>query len=322
LPLVCSARRAKANVNWFSNITNTTDAAIAATVTSMTGFYAEGTSIMLRIRKFVPVVALLACATIFGAPTQANASYTVSVYDDGVLQSGIGVLVSGSSLVFTGSTTHFSITNGSGTSNNPGTQGGSNLALSSNEQISTQFGAAGGSHTITIVVSQNGWTAPGGTSLVLSSSAGGSFDYLTGTLTYLTGTPTTANTQSVSATYQGFLDNTNTIYPGGAALTTPGGASTPIQTTGTVSRTSPGTSSLVFTPGTSINPSVPGGTPFTLTDVLSFTFTVGPGSGQTTANVSASTTVTSVPAPAGLVLALTSVPVLGIGAWLRRRRPK
>jgi hypothetical protein len=37
-------------------------------------------------------------------------------------------------------------------------------------------------------------------------------------------------------------------------------------------------------------------------------------------NYASSTTLTPVPAPAGLVLALTGLPVLGIGGWLRRRR--
>jgi hypothetical protein len=75
----------------------------------------------------------------------------------------------------------------------------------------------------------------------------------------------------------------------------------------------------VFTPGTATNNLVPGGAPFSITEVLTFTFTLDAGSGQTSANVSASTVATA-PAPAGLVLALTGVPVLGIGSWLRRRR--
>jgi hypothetical protein len=258
----------------------------------------------IRFRNFLPVVALLAGALVLGSPSQAQASYSVRVYDDGVLQGGIGVLTVGNSLIFTGTTTNFSITNGSGLSNNPGTEGGSNLALSSNEQISTTFGATGGTHTIRIELSQDGWSAPTGSPLTLSSSAGGSFDYLQGT--------NLSATQSVTATYQGFLDNTNTLFG------QPAGGSTPIQTA-SASRTTVGTTSLVYSPGTSVNTSVPGGTPFSMTDVLEFTFTLDAGSGQTTANVSAST-VASVPAPAGLVLALSGLPILGIGTWLRRRR--
>jgi len=274
-----------------------------------------------RFRKFLPVVALLVVAALFGAPPQAQAAYSVRVFDDGNLVAtvatpvnpgdpgtagnpGVYFIAVGNSLIFGGSTPHFDLTSGSGTSNNPGTLGGSNLALSSNEQIATTFGATGGTHTIRIELSQTGWTSPTGTPLTLSSSAGGSFDYLTGT--------NPLATQSVAATYQGFLDNTNTLFG------LPGAGSTPIQNAN-ASRTTVGTSPLVFSPGTSVNTTVPGGTPFSITDVLTFTFTLSAGSGQTTANVSAST-VASVPAPAGLVLALSGLPVLGIGTWLRRRR--
>jgi len=259
---------------------------------------------MLRIRNFMRLMAVLVGTAILGAPSQARAAYQVNVYDDGVLQGGITTFVSGNSLVFFGSTTHFSISNGSGLSNNPGTQGGSNLDLSSNEQINTTFGAAGGTHTIRIELSQNGWTAPTGTPLTLSSSAGGSTAYVAGT--------NPLATQTISATYQGFLDNTNTIFG------QPVAGSTPIQTASTT-QSSAGTAPLVFSPGASVNNLVPGGTPFSITDVLSFTFMLSAGSGQATANVSAST-VASVPVPAGVVLALTGIPCLSVGTWLRRRR--
>jgi len=255
------------------------------------------------MRKFF-VAAALAVAFLCGTMSSADAAYAVRVYDDGVLQGGITTLVVGNSLIFTGTTTHFSITNGSGLSNNPGTQGGSNLDLSSNEQVNTTFGAAGGTHTIRIEISQDGWLAPTGTPLVLSSSAGGSFAYVTGT--------NPSATQAVTSTYQGFLDNTNALFG------QPGAGATAVQTA-SASLTSVGTTPLVFSPGVSVNPNVPGGTPFSMTDALTFTFTLGAGSGQTTANVSAST-VASVPAPAGLVLALTGLPVLGFGGLVRRIR--
>lgn len=261
------------------------------------------------------LVALLVGASLFGAPTHVYADYAVRVYDDGNLEfqggNGVssigtgGVLVVGNSLIFTATTTNFSITSGSGSSNNPGTQGGSNLGLSNNETITSTFGVAGGTHTIRIELSQDGFTAPTGTPLTLSSSAGGSFDYLGGT------NPNAQ--QSVAATYQGFLASSP-----GPLFGQPAGGSTPIQVA-SASRTTAGTSPLVFSPGTSVNNLVPGGTPFSLTDVLTFTFTLDAGSGQTAANVSAST-VASVPAPAGVVLALSGLPVLGIGTWLRRRR--
>jgi len=256
------------------------------------------------MRKFF-LAAAVAAAALLGSSSRSEAAFQVNVYDDGVLQSGITafVLPGGNSLIFGGSTTHFSITNGSGLSNNTGTQGGSNLDLSNSSQINTTFGGTGGTHTIRIEITQDGWVAPVGTPLTLTSSAGGSFAYLAGT------NPNAV--QSVSTTYQGFLDNTNTLFGQPAA------GSTPIQTA-SASLGSAGTAPLVFSPGVSGNNLVPGGTPFSMTDVLTFTFTLSAGSGQTSANVSAST-VASVPAPAGVVLALTALPVLGVGGWIRRR---
>jgi hypothetical protein len=259
---------------------------------------------MIRFRSIAPLVAALVGAAILGGPAPARAAYSVQVYDDGVLQAGIGLIVNGNSLIFGGSTTHFSITNGSGLSNNPGTQGGSNLNLSSNEQIATTFGATGGTHTITIVLSQTGWTSPTGTPLVLSSSAGGSIAYVAGT------NPNA--TESVSSSYQGFLDTTDTLFGQPASGSTPGQSAS-------ASLSSVGTAPLNYSPGTSTS-LVPGAVPFSLTDVLSFTFTLGAGSGQDTANASVSTTAAATPAPAGAVLALTGLPFLGIGAWLRRRK--
>jgi hypothetical protein len=257
---------------------------------------------MMR-RRFYLLGAVLAAIAIAGLAPPARADYGVQVYDDGVLQSGITTFTSGNQLVFLGSTTHFSITNGSGSSNNPGTQGGSQLSLSSNETISTTFGGSGGTHTIQIVLSQTGWMAPNAPKLALSSSAGGSVSYSQGS---------TANAAlNVIAAYQGFLDNTNTLYG------MPGSGGTPVASADSGNITTPGTSSLVFAPGTSTSV-VPGGTPFSMTDVLTFTFTLAAGSGQDSANVSAST-VAMVPAPPGLILGLTGLPALGFGAWLRRR---
>lgn len=260
---------------------------------------------MIRSRSFPPLaVAVVIGSVALATPTAVRAGFAVQVYDDGVLQGGITTLVNGNSLIFSGTTTHFSITNGSGLSNNPGATS-SILGLSSNEQISTTFGATGGTHNITIVLSQSDWLAPSGSPLTLSSSAGGSLSYATGT--------NASAAESVSATYQGFLDDTNTLFGQPAA------GSSPLQSAN-ASRTSVGTSPLVFSPGTSVNDNVPGGTPFSMTDVLSFTFTLDAGSGQATANASASTTTTVVPEPSTLLLALTGFPLLSIPAWLRLRR--
>ena len=253
---------------------------------------------MIRFRNFLPgVVATLVGTAALWAPAPAQASYSVQVFDDGAPPGGLRATRLGNSLAFAGSTTHFSLSNGSGPSTTPGSQS-SNLQLSSNEQITTTFGGAGGTHSIEIVLSQTGFTAPTGTPLMLSSSAGGSISDQGGT-------------QTVTSTYQGFLDNTNTLFG------KPGAGSTPSQSA-SASLTATGTANLVYSPEPSVS-SVPGGTPFSMTDDLKFTFTIGAGSGQDTANASVNTVATSVPEPS--TMAIAGLGALGmIGYGLRRRK--
>jgi len=249
--------------------------------------------------------AVLAGAALFWAPSSAQATYTINVYDDGVLQGGIVVLPAGNSLIFQGTTTHFSITNGSGSSNNPGSQGGSFLSLGTSETIESTFGATGGTHTIRVELTQTGWLAPVGSPLTLTASSAGG-----GQFSIIQGMNPLAN-QAVTVTYEGFLDNTNTAFG------QPVAGSTGV-ITASASGSSAGANPLVFSPSSSANV-VPGGTPFSMTDVLEFTFTLGAGSGTSSAGISVST-VAAVPAPAAAVLAVVGAPFLGVGAWLRRRR--
>lgn len=256
------------------------------------------------MRKFF-IAAMVAVASLVASGSTAQAAYTVRIYDDGVLQGGVTITNIGTTKVlYAADTTNFEIS-GNSLSNFPGTQGGSKLSISNDLQVTTKFGGDGGSHTLRIEISQTDWTAPVGDPLILSSSGGGSFDYLQGS--------NLSASQSVAVDYQGFLDNSNTLFGQPVAGSTP-------TISDSATRTTVGTTSLDL--GNSVNPLVPGitaGSKFSMTDVLVFTFTVDAGSGQTAANISASS-VASVPAPAGLVLALTGLPALGIGGWLRRRR--
>jgi hypothetical protein len=135
---------------------------------------------------------------------------------------------------------------------------------------------------------------------LLSSSAGGSIS-------------SGGTAETVTATNQGFIDNSN-LLPG----LSPGGTSTPLaNASATLGGT--GTATLLYnpSPGTAV---APGGVPFALSEVFTYTFAAGTYTGGGTADVSGSVSVTPVPAPAGFMLALAGLPCLGIGAWLRRRR--
>jgi len=260
---------------------------------------------MTRTRNLFVVAALVGYA-VLGAPGQARAGVAITVYVDGVNQNV--ALDAGSTAnkfnVTGAAVSNFTVSITSLT-NWAGTQDGSFMSNTSNNQITTNFGSSGGTHKIDIVISENGWVAPVGPGIVLSTTAGGSL------------TNIGSATATVAATNEGFLDTSNTL----ATSATPGGAFTPLQNA-SASRTGTGTKTLTYLPdngGNGVsNPNVNGAAPFTLTQVYSFTFTTT-GSNQVSADVSGSV-VAAVPAPAGLVLAFTGLPVLGVGGWWRRRR--
>ena len=157
---------------------------------------------------------------------------------------------------FIGSSAHFSITIVSGSSNNPGTPAFADLQMTNDSTVQV---TASGMHTLTIELTATGFTSPSGTPLSLSSSAGGEVR--------------TANSDTVTATYEGVLDPTNTPFGNGQGV--PLGAPPspdPAQSSGVVTATASGLEvPLVFTPGTALN-LVPSATPFSLTDVSTFTF--------------------------------------------------
>jgi len=256
---------------------------------------------MFRFRKSMTLMAILAGLAMAGLASPAQAAFEISVYVNGVNQ---GVSASGSNTAFfaIGSVTGFnynisSFTNWSGT---PASGVESNTA---NNQI-TVTAPITTPETVTIVISESGWVAPTGP-LALSSSAGGSIASAAGSLT-------------MSATNQGFVDSS---FGNGVAGLNPAGTSTTLANASATS--TPGnTGTLNYNPSPSTVLAA-GGTPFTLTQV----FTFSAGTGQTVAtgstfDVSGSVSVAPVPVPAGLVLALTGLPCLGAGTWLRRRLGK
>src|SRR5205823_5482941 len=98
-------------------------------------------------------------------------------------------------LAFVGSSAHFDMNlQIVGVTNSPGTPGGASLQLSPQSYVSAT--TTGGTHTLTVELTSTGFTAPPGSPLSLSSSAGGEV--------------ITSGGDTVTATYQGVLDASNT----------------------------------------------------------------------------------------------------------------
>jgi hypothetical protein len=138
--------------------------------------------------------------------------------------------------------------------------------------------------------------------------------------TKLVGSP--ADTLTVEISDQGFL--TSPLSVGGQVGGTFSGSVTGVTALdafdngNTLFGTAGGSKTATFTssPFSGTLPILPvtGATPYSLTERV--VITAGAGAGTTSGDFE----INSVPAPAGLVLALAALPVLGLGAWVRRRR--
>ena len=180
------------------------------------------------------------------------ANLAVQVFDDGVPVSMTQPIPG----TFIGSSADFSLTIVSGASNNPGTPSFADLQLTTQSEVQV---TAPGTHTLTIELTDTGFTSPSGTPLTLSSSAGGEV--------------VTASSDMVTANYQGVLDSTNTPFGNGSGvpLGAPPRRSRLIRQVWSQQVPAGTRFQLVYTPGTSTN-LVPSATPFSMTDIATFTF--------------------------------------------------
>jgi hypothetical protein len=269
-------------------------------------------------RKFFSLGAILAGVVIAGLAPPAQADFVVQFSYNGaqikidgttgtVTTSG-GASVSGASIdtstagsiginnltvSTSGTTGGFKISATIADSNSPGTPDAATIDLSSLRIKNQNSGA--GSGTLTVTTGDTGFTAPVGQVNLTST---------------MSATASGLNAQNASVTFNSCLDQTNTQFgTSGSGVT--------------------GTPTINFTvaPGNSGPPNPPGPnsyavltvsqTPYSLTQVAQFTLA----NGDVLTDGSSGTTVTS-PAPAGLVLALTGLPCLLLGRWLRRREPQ
>jgi hypothetical protein len=247
---------------------------------------------MFRFRKFLPIVAALIGAAILGAPTRAHADFELRVS------------TTGSSGTFT---TYFSIDGGASWwtgANNTGTDVGAaiNADAMSITATSTDFLSVGKS---TMDLGVHGTDTNKAYNLVVQST--------------VTSVPTAPPPQTLSWDFtsssqlagmteaaHSWVDQSNQDF-GGA----PGGpaGSNVVANSGTL--TAPAVGSTTFSATT------PPGYSWTLQYTLVGTPNDGGGDQISTDD---SQKIVNGPVPAGLLLALTGMPVLGLGAWVRRRR--
>jgi len=209
------------------------------------------------------VAVTLIGAAILGAPSRAQATFTVTITD------GTNTIVSNTKGSYSGTVGVFDIQGGFTTSNAPGTP---NLARFSDSNTAVSSSGFSGTKTLTITV-EDDFTAPIGGNGLKSILSVGQLEPGGGTAT---------------VTYQSFLD----AFAGTTLSTNAVAAGLTVE-------------DHVVTSG-----------PFHLKSVTTYTIT---GTGVGHEIDIQSTGITSVaPAPAGLVLVMSALPVMGLG-WVRRR---
>jgi hypothetical protein len=143
---------------------------------------------------------------------------------------------------------------------------------------------SGTTHTLTIYVSSTGFTVPTGNNLTLGSSA---------SITEVSG--------GTTVSFTSYADTSNALW----GMTGPSTSIVPFSVSGGQSGSA--NASTLF--------STVGSNPYSLTNVGSYTML-----GGTNITLVGGTTTVTTPAPPGLFMALTGLPFLAVGGWLRFRR--
>jgi hypothetical protein len=240
---------------------------------------------MVRIgRTFPLLVACLTAAAFWATPPPARADFQLRLYEDGVFLAAPGVLTDGGSgvITYSGNAGDFNLAFTYATSNSPGADNVGIVTVANTRVTNT----ASATHTLTIEVSSQGFNVPTGDSLTLLNSASG-----------------TVSRGTISGSFNSYADRNNALF-GTSDLAAPA-----LTFTGTA-----GTLSASFSGSTELYPLTSTGL-YSITNVGTYTFGAG-----------ASITLTGglsevhAPAPPGLVLALSGMPLLGFGCWFRGRR--
>ena len=234
---------------------------------------------------------VLGALLLLSSASTSRASFFYEVFDDG---SNVGVVpggvqtAPGPTFSNTFTTPNFSITITSGFE----TQNAVTSVLNTNLQASMESGA--GQHTIEVRVVFTDFTLPADMDIHAVSSASATF---------------TNSTAGDKSTFQawGNAANTSAFNTGATAgqqsVTSPGGSTVP----------------MVLTPDQAAFDFVRSGN-FAMSQTLTLSLTNAAGSAGQIQGTTTITATNPIPAPAGLALVLSGLPVLGLGALLRRRK--
>jgi len=268
---------------------------------------------MNRFRNFLPLVAVLAVGVVLAAPGSAKASFQIRFTE---VDSSNKVIATATSAVqsntggitfqaFNTSLADFTVT----AANNIATTGGFIT-----------------SHSETINITYNGSTIGAGGPKLLVEFIGDNYLAPPTSLAFITSnaSPSSAGLSINSITMASSVINGNTIGGGLVApvigSTYTGAITAGLLGTTNLSGSSGVNTSAVLTPNPGVGPNFGLSTPFTF--YQSYSFSNFGQTGVAAQAFSAGSSVSAVPAPAGLVLALTGLPALGAIGWLRRRKAK
>jgi len=264
-----------------------------------------------------PALALLAGLALLVASGSARADFKMYVYDDGVLSNTFSVASGDTINTEAFDTAHFHIGRvvAPGVelgivaeSNSPGSPSRSYI----NQLTYLATNRSSGLHTLTVAISDVGFTQPQTTTLILRSAVNVTW-----------GTIGTGTSTSDTLSFTSFANTNNTQFDADVDPTTPGvvgtAASGSVRST-TLTLTSPGnvgTTAAANSPDVLFGQSPPGA-PYSLTDMLTLTLAAGNG-----VEVNGTTNVfplSPVPAPSSLVALATGLPLVGMLTWVYRRR--
>ena len=259
---------------------------------------------MFGLKRLMFLTAFLVGAAMLGTANQAEANFIVRATD----------LSSGGSVIASITDTDISNADGSGTHTYNHPVGDFSIVLNTN--IATT-GPGFTSVSDTLNITYNGPTAPNSDTLIIEVLGNFFSNPTAPALSIITsnGSPSTAGLVASSVIMTSGVIAGNVVALG-AAGTTLGGQLGMTTATGTMGSV-----------GSALVPNPVNGTSFNIPNPFSFyqTYTIsGFSNSNQLGSISAGSTVhtAAVPAPAGLLMVLTGLPLLGVAGWLRRRAVK